>query len=127
MVFKAPVALQSQRTGGTGLGTGSDAGSGSADCSCYSLSVSCCMKPQGPHPDGIDEGPSEEDVARFNHETVPCPACGTQVYDESEWCHKCGHAMVAKEASDSGPMSKKTMVVLVLILLAIGLLFSGAF
>jgi hypothetical protein len=85
------------------------------------------MKPQGPHPDGIDEGPSEEDVARFNHETVPCPECGTQVYDESEWCHKCGRAMAAKDSDESVPMSKKTIAVVVVVFIAIGLLFARVF
>ncbi|MBM4109155.1 MAG: hypothetical protein FJ255_10165 [Phycisphaerae bacterium] len=38
----------------------------------------------------IDEDPSPEDVQKFGGETVRCPACGAEVYDQAEWCHKCG-------------------------------------
>lgn len=48
-----------------------------------------------------DEGPSREDLARFGGETRPCPKCRADVYDEAEWCHKCGH--VLSEADESGP------------------------
>ena len=85
------------------------------------------MKPQGPHPDGIDEGPSAEDVARFGGETVPCPECRAPVHDESEWCHKCGHAMGDPADEDDAPMSKKAIIVAVIVFVAIGLLFARVF
>lgn len=41
----------------------------------------------------VDEGPDEADLERFGSATVPCPKCGAAVYDEAEWCHKCGHVL----------------------------------
>lgn len=46
-----------------------------------------------------DEDPSPEDVEKFSRETVPCPDCGAEIYDEAEWCHKCGR--VLGEAKDT--------------------------
>jgi len=55
--------------------------------------MACNCGPQcGPDRD-IDEGPDEADIARFGSETIPCPACGAQVYDEASWCHKCGQVL----------------------------------
>ena len=49
-----------------------------------------------------DENPSEEDIARFGSETVPCAGCGAEIYDEAEWCHKCGRAQRAAGDADDG-------------------------
>lgn len=38
----------------------------------------------------LDEGPSAEDLERFGGETIRCRRCGAEVYDEAEWCHRCG-------------------------------------
>lgn len=46
-----------------------------------------------------DEGPQDADLDRFGGDTRPCPKCGTHIYDEAEWCHKCGH--VLSPAADS--------------------------
>lgn len=65
--------------------------------------MACSCGPQ-PGPDrDIDEGPDEADLARFGSETIPCPACGSQVYDEAEWCHKCGHVMTEAAAAKGTP------------------------
>lgn len=40
-----------------------------------------------------DEGPSQADLRRFGGETTLCPSCGAGVYDDAEWCHKCGAVM----------------------------------
>lgn len=32
-------------------------------------------------------------MERFGAETVPCRFCGTEIYDEAEWCHKCGKSL----------------------------------
>jgi hypothetical protein len=45
----------------------------------------------------IDEGPSDEDLERFGDETVRCRHCGAEVYDEAEWCHRCGGALGVEE------------------------------
>lgn len=60
--------------------------SGRAGCGC---GVQCGM----PRHDGVDEGPSEDDLQRFGGEMRPCPACRAEMYDDSEWCPKCGHVL----------------------------------
>ncbi len=45
----------------------------------------------------LDEGPSEADIERFSGETRSCPACGSEVYDESDLCHTCGHAFTSTD------------------------------
>jgi len=56
--------------------------------------MSCCPKPRsGPEFDPDFEGPSEADMERFGCELVACSECGEEVYDEAEWCPKCGAAM----------------------------------
>lgn len=44
-------------------------------------------------PREIDEGPDQADLERFGADTAPCPKCGADIYDESPWCHKCGHVL----------------------------------
>lgn len=42
---------------------------------------------------GLDpEGPSAEDLDRFGSEFKACPACGSDVFDQSELCQACGYA-----------------------------------
>ena len=41
----------------------------------------------------LDESPQDGDLERFGGETRPCPECGTEVYDEAPFCHKCGRAL----------------------------------
>lgn len=48
----------------------------------------------------VDE-PQAADLERFGSETMACPKCGAEVYDEAEWCHKCGHVM--GEGDRAGP------------------------
>lgn len=48
-------------------------------------------------PRDLDEGPSDADLDRFGGETTRCPHCGAEVYDEAEWCHKCGAVMEKEE------------------------------
>jgi hypothetical protein len=51
----------------------------------------CCGgKNLGPVED--HEAPSEDDIERFGSATRVCPSCKTEVYDEAELCHNCGHA-----------------------------------
>lgn len=73
------------------------------------------MKPgQRPgQPEEIDEGPSEEDLERFGGVTRPCPECGTELYDDTSICWKCGHAL-SSEAK--GPPVWMMVTGLVLIL-----------
>lgn len=55
--------------------------------------------------EGLDpDGPSAEDLERFGSETDACPECGSEVYDQAELCHVCGHAI------ERGPGSIPTWV-----------------
>ena len=40
----------------------------------------------------MEEGPSEDDIARFSDEAMTCPECGSEVYHDSPLCQTCGHA-----------------------------------
>lgn len=72
--------------------------------------------PKRPHnAEEIDEDPSEEDLERFGGVTRHCPECNTELYDDSEICWKCGHALSA--APKGSP--KWTVIIAVLILVAL--------
>lgn len=40
--------------------------------------------------DDDDDGPSADDLARLGHEGGYCPACGAEVWDDSQQCPACG-------------------------------------
>lgn len=60
------------------------------------------------------EGPSADDIARFDRDTEGCPACGTEVYDEAAVCPACGE-LLTTETTKTRPL---TIIVVVLILAA---------
>lgn len=66
------------------------------------VSNACCggrdLGPVGDH-----EGISEEDMERFSGVTRECPECRTEVYDEAELCHSCGHHFTAGDSSKGLP------------------------
>lgn len=67
--------------------------------------------------EGLDpEGPSAEDLHRFGDEMTVCPSCGSEIYDQAELCHVCGHAI---ERGGGGPPA---WVVVAAVLVIIGLL-----
>ena len=41
----------------------------------------------------IDEGPSIEDIERFDRDTGYCSECGAEIWDQSDFCPKCGLAL----------------------------------
>ncbi len=43
--------------------------------------------------DEIDDLPSDDDMARFGDVTQTCPACGKEVFDDTDLCYHCGHAI----------------------------------
>lgn len=56
------------------------------------------------HDDDDDrEGPSAEDLERFGGETRPCPSCRREIYDESPFCPRCGHALGASDEPAARP------------------------
>lgn len=64
--------------------------------------MSCCPRKPGP-PLRPDEDPSQEDIERFDRETTPCPHCGAEIYDDAEWCHKCGKSVAPGDAGKGVP------------------------
>lgn len=69
-----------------------------------------------------DEGPSRQDIERFNRETAYCPDCGAEVWDQAEVCPKC-FAYLGGETSTRPPI-RKTMDHKWLILLILAVLVS---
>jgi hypothetical protein len=37
-----------------------------------------------------DEGPSPEDLDRFDRDHAYCPECGAEIWDQAELCPSCG-------------------------------------
>lgn len=54
--------------------------------------------------DSLDpEGPSAEDVARFDRDGTACPSCGSEVYDDAGVCPICGE-IIAGGSAGPGPV-----------------------
>ena len=43
--------------------------------------------------DSIDDGLTDEDLERFGGDTMACPHCGDEVYDEAPYCPACGEPL----------------------------------
>jgi predicted nucleic acid-binding Zn ribbon protein len=43
--------------------------------------------------DGDIDAPQQADLDRFGDELDTCPKCRAKIYDDAEWCHKCGHVL----------------------------------
>ena len=52
-----------------------------------------CAPNSGPEFDPDCEGPSPEDIERFGGDTIACPGCKADVYDEAPFCHSCGRPL----------------------------------
>lgn len=65
------------------------------------------------------EGPSPEDIERFGDEHVTCPACKAAVYDQTDLCPECGHALLAPPSGPSIWVILTGLLVLVAFLLLI--------
>ncbi len=76
-----------------------------------------------PDDDGIDSGPSEEDIERFSGEEAICPACGAEVWDDATLCPRCGETLL-EGGSRRGPMESwfRQRWVLLVILAAVAAL-----
>jgi predicted amidophosphoribosyltransferase len=53
-----------------------------------------------------DEGPSEEDLERLDHDAAYCPACGAEVWDMAEVCPQCQAHLGGNTASRS-PLARE--------------------
>jgi uncharacterized paraquat-inducible protein A len=82
--------------------------------------MSCGCKPRtGPDFDPDFEGPSCEDLDRFNADIATCPECDADLYHDSAICPSCGHAIIER-ARAGWP---KQMVAGVTLVLVAALLF----
>ncbi|MEZ6242493.1 MAG: hypothetical protein R3B57_05560 [Phycisphaerales bacterium] len=71
--------------------------------------------------EGLDpDGPSAEDLDRFGDETVTCPHCGAEVWDQHERCNACGERLTdPPKGSPPMPMwAWITLFVAILLVLA---------
>lgn len=49
--------------------------------------------------DEIDpEGPSADDIARFDRDGSACPSCGSEIYDDAGVCPVCGELLTPDTA-----------------------------
>ena len=66
-------------------------------------------------PIDVDNDPQEDDIRRFGGETSKCPKCKAEIYDDAEWCHKCGTVLGGSDApSTIKPWHILTVIALVL-------------
>ena len=63
--------------------------------------MSCCGPQSCKNFDDDREGVSDDDLARFGGDDIPCPNCNAAVYHDATQCARCGHAMT--DASTSKP------------------------
>jgi hypothetical protein len=71
--------------------------------------------------DGIDEGPSIEDIERFSHGTGHCPDCGRECADDADVCPGCfaylgGDTRAAPAVRRE--WSRRTAILIVIVVLA---------
>jgi len=52
-----------------------------------------------------DEGPSEDDLARFSDGDAYCPDCGSEVHDTAEVCPRC-YAYLGGDVSRFRPVER---------------------
>jgi predicted amidophosphoribosyltransferase len=53
-----------------------------------------------------DDGPSPDDIARFNNDSGYCPECGETIYDQAEICPAC-HAYIGGHTLNRPPVAKR--------------------
>jgi hypothetical protein len=94
-----------------GSGDPSSSSGGGRDAPLPVINKCCSAKDFGPVRD--EEGPSEADIARFGSETIQCPRCRSEMYDEAEMCMRCGHIRGEADASGLPPWAVGVAVVLI--------------
>jgi predicted amidophosphoribosyltransferase len=62
-------------------------------------------------------------LERFGSETVQCPGCGSEVYDEAAWCHKCGRVLGSSGEEARKPVWVPVVVVILACVLVVLLVF----
>ena len=68
----------------------------------------------------IDEGPSDEDLARFGGQTAHCPGCGAEIWGDTPICPACRNIV---EGGPTASATRRRLLIAVLsVLLVIALL-----
>jgi hypothetical protein len=52
----------------------------------------------------VDDDPQPEDVERFSSDVSKCPKCKAEIYDDAEWCHKCGTVLGGQDTKPPAPL-----------------------
>lgn len=52
----------------------------------------------------VDNDPQEEDIAKFGSDSAMCPKCKATIYDDAEWCHKCGTVLGGEDTKPRAPL-----------------------
>jgi len=68
------------------------------------------------------EGPSAEDLERFGGDTLDCPRCGYEVYDEASVCPRCGEIFESVHRTER--KRKWLLVVALVVLAAVAMVFA---
>jgi hypothetical protein len=67
----------------------------------------------------LDEGPQDIDLEEFGddgeEETMPCPNCGKEIYEDAEFCPYCKNYVELKAAGGSKHLWWVALVVLVVV------------
>ena len=50
-----------------------------------------------------DDDLDTSDLDNVEETTLPCPACGEEIYDDAERCPQCGHYLTREDAPRSKP------------------------
>lgn len=77
----------------------------------------------------IDEGPSEDDLKRFDGDSGYCPECGEEIWDSAEVCPSCGQ-YVGGKVSTREPIEqgcRKQWIVLIVLAVLIAFLLRVLF
>lgn len=69
--------------------------------------------------DEYPEYPDEEDLDDETSETLPCPECGAEVYEDAPRCPACGAYITPGSRSRSGPHAWWIVLGLVAAILAV--------
>jgi uncharacterized membrane protein YvbJ len=68
------------------------------------------------------DGPSSEDIERFDEGDAYCPDCGEHVYDDAVICPHCGSDIAGRTTlrpPEAAKMAQRSMIVLVIVIIAV--------
>lgn len=69
-----------------------------------------------------DDGPTAADIERFGDVTQTCPECGKEVFDDTDICYHCGHAIRKDPASARTPRWVIVVIIIIVLTFVFGVL-----